>query len=133
MRVIKFRGKDLNTGEWAFGDLHTLCDKPHIHTEKTSFPFAGKRSFVDENTIGQFTGIKDNAGKEIYEGDIVLMENVFGYGTCKGVIKWDNNGYWYTDYKGDYDNRIIGTKGFVIGNIHDNPELLKGEDWNENN
>lgn len=79
------------------------------------------------DTVGQLTGLHDNNGKDIYEGDIVLMENVVGYGSCRGVVKWDDNrGYWYTDYKGDYDNRITGADGFVIGNIHDNPELLKG-------
>jgi len=59
MREIEFRGKDIETGKWVFGDLHTLCDNPHIHTEKSKFPYAGKRSFVIPETIGQFTGLLD--------------------------------------------------------------------------
>jgi len=76
MREIEFRGKDIETGKWAFGDLHTLCDKPHIHTEKSKFPYAGKRSFVIPETIGQFTGLLDKNGVKIFDGDIVRYYRV---------------------------------------------------------
>lgn len=76
MREIKFRGRDVKTGEWVYGDLHTLCDKPHIHTEPTAYPFAGRRSFIDPATVGQFTGLHDKNGREIYEGDIVKWLHV---------------------------------------------------------
>ena len=125
MREIKFRGKDLNTGEWAVCDLHTLCDKPHLHTEHTCFPFAGKRSFIDAETIGQFTGLRDKSGKDIYEGDIVQNGDAgFFY-----VIEW-------VETQASFLGKQVGSSSFiglaywldnlhVVGNIHDNPDFLR--------
>ena len=127
MREIKFRGKDLNTGEWAYGDLHTLCDHPHIHTEITSYPFAGKRSFVNPDTIGQFTGLQDKNGKDIYEGDIISF--VDGQKRVNG--EWVDNIHFYNvEYSKGAFSGVLGLAESmdavqVIGNIIDNPELLK--------
>lgn len=138
MREIEFRGKDIVTGEWVFGDLHTLCDKPHIHTEKSKFPYAGKRSFVIPETIGQFTGLLDKNGKKIYEGDIIkhpyvdpifrdLVEPKEGDGVTSEVVFHD--GAFVVKYD---ENDFIYLDGFtrhgyveVIGNIHENSELVK--------
>lgn len=143
MREIKFRGKDLNTGEWAYGDLHTLCDHPHIHTEITSYPFAGKRSFIDPDTIGQFTGMLDDSDTEIWEGDIVRMtdrpynlEDIgkVVYNTRLGcyrleVIKGNETrryAFIKSEIVNDGNARVPVTYLYeVIGNIYDNPELLK--------
>ena len=149
MRTIKFRGKDIKTGEWAYGDLHTLCDKPHIHTEPTVYPYAGRRSFVYPETVGQFTGLTDKNGKEIYEGDILRTtpktdydkENYVAYevfwhdNDCASHhIGWQMNRCHFqgcicgTMYIPEFLPKTTATME-VIGNIHDDPELLeKGGD-----
>jgi len=145
MRTIKFRGKDIKTGELVYGDLHVLCDRPHIHTEPTAYPYAGRRSFIDPDTVGQFTGLYDKNGKEIYEGDILLWtrKNVHIEGrplqdfSYKCIVYYDNDKrafqfrcelrcgacVGYLDFD---DDRADESFVEVIGNIHDNPELLKG-------
>lgn len=144
MRAIKFRGKDIKTGEWVHGDLHVLCDRPHIHTEPTTYPFAGKRSFIDPDTIGQFTGLTDKDGKEIYEGDILLWtrKNVHIEGrprqdfSDKCVVYYDNDKcafqfryelrcgacVGYLDFD---DDRADESFVEVLGNIHDHPSLIE--------
>lgn len=170
MREIEFRGKDIETGEWVFGDLHTLCDKPHIHTEKSKFPYAGKHSFVIPETVGQFTGLLDKNGKEIYEGDIVRYYRIDTYcinpdcdsflhihepflKKIEGVVSYEDGMFLCEDYApliwfgvsdlqeirseldateengwldvngNTIDESVLGIE--VIGNIHDNPELIK--------
>ena len=119
MREIEFRGIDIETGKWVFGDLHTLCDKPHIHTDKSNFPYAGKRSFVIIETIGQFTGLLDKNGKKIFEGDVIKC------GLRLYVCEFIEGGFEFRDLSdGKLVLKAIVNNSCIIGNIHDNPELI---------
>lgn len=118
MREIKFRGKRLDNGEWVYGDLHIRTPFPHIHSEIDY----GKAN-IDPHTIGQFTGLHDKNGKEIYEGDIVRYD--MG-GECE-VSYCIGGGFAGFDLSPAFHNGHQLKDVEVIGNIHDNPELLKTE------
>ncbi len=114
-REIKFRGKRLNNGDWVCGDLHLNTLYPHIH-----FGF-DDRAKIDTNTIGQFTGLLDKNGKEIYEGDIVSFTADKESKNWVRPIKWLGAGFTFGDiFPLNYPSGCYE----IVGNIHDNPELL---------
>lgn len=128
MRKIKFRGKNRWNGVWYYGSLFVkeLYGCPLI------FSTTIECSEVDPETIGQFSGLYDCNGKEIYEGDILKWEKD---GLMYVVKFWD--GMFYASVKECNDGILGGfplhaltkhdyRKCEIIGNIHDNPELLKG-------
>ena len=133
MREIVFRGKRLDNGEWIYGAFMpgNVCHKCQIVTswigEDEQHRHWVKAFPVDEDTAGQYTGLKDKNGQRIFEGDILQFTNDDGEKSLY-ICEWAQHG-WYTrpfeDYLlGDYLDEFFCHYSIVIGNIHDNPELL---------
>lgn len=127
MKVIKFRGKCLHSDEWCFGSLVDYEDEEMeiqgFDVFREGFDKWNEIS-VDPDTVGQFTGMYDCNGKEIYEGDIVKNESAGFF----GVIKFEDSAFIIDidKIKGTLFACLQTGSLEVIGNIHDNPELLKG-------
>ena len=131
MREIKFRGLELMTGDWVYGShLKTGTSLEYIVPQNliaNSFlPYT-----VDKDTVGQFTGLKDKNGKEIFEGDILgaedekpmYIEYSKGQAAFVFIDKFDSFGTTL------YTTTDISYEGFeVIGNIYDNTELLETQE-----
>lgn len=138
MREILFRGKRVDNGAWVEGAFCLKdCDDPFGYmVDRPSIikydpPFDGFWFRVDPETVGQFTGLTDKNGKKVFEGDIVKIKDFSGgcYLTCDQptsnfAVKWyGKEGRFGIDYMKLFPYDF--TKSEVIGNIHDNPELLK--------
>lgn len=123
MRTIKFRGKRIDNGEWVYGHYYTgtMTDAPYCLNDcRTCHVIIVDGIFyhVDPTTIGQFTGLTDTNGKEIYEGDICNCE--YNYDD-KRIIK-DAVSYYGGSFYPLCNMPSIYFE--VIGTIHDNPELI---------
>lgn len=139
-REIKFRGKSSVTNEWVYGSPVNVGNESHIvgfdevDLDGHHLMYCSDRPvFTKQGTIGQFTGLHDKNGKEIYEGDIVQMNIERGDILC--VVTWNLE-------VGEWDLNLVGCmiEGVrplglwlrdsscvikVIGNKFDNPELLE--------
>lgn len=119
-REIKFRGKRTDTGEWVYG---YLADENYINDINTVDLSSVE---VDPDTVGQYTGLKDWNGREIYEGDFLKSGDVIF------EVWWsDDNSCYMLDMVNPFKEMAIRmsdmnmTNMEVIGNRWDNPEMLE--------
>jgi len=158
-REIKFRGKSKADGKWvegAYFDLHHNDERKHIHhfIIPDGTPIPKERPIgeiqveIDLETLGQFTGLFDKNGREIYEGDI-LRKNTFvdndftetyldrdtigvvrilpscGTTICNCIVYETDDPYEEKKMKERIKRaHVVGKRCEIIGNIHDDPELL---------
>lgn len=141
MREILFRGKRKDNGEWVMGNLF-VPDNPETPTQICIGTNIVRISYdIDPKTIGQYTGLKDKNDKKIFEGDILNVRSYdYNYEYSTKVF-YNSHTLCVDVYGQDYDYTAIGfaydvwddenCEIEIIGNIHDNPELLKGGEDND--
>lgn len=147
MRTIKFRGKRVSDGEWVYGFYYELMgsngERIPVIDESKRFDHDGDSISVyrvSPETVGQFTGLLDKDGKEIYEGDLLRFINHYEKGVAYyvyHVVLWSHKFHmWYCFHSKNKKEEGIQGNCFLhaytqaspafelYGNIHDNPELL---------
>ncbi len=153
MREIKFRGKRLDNGEWVYGAFVPDATE-RTHGDMVTWGFIRRHNIesgrmesieVDRKSVGQYTGLKDKNGREIYEGDIVTWDDrsngkywrvaqvyydKFGRLCYKFTHKTTTTdligSIWYQGQFAYAETTHIDLE--IIGNIHENPELLGGSE-----
>ena len=138
-REILFRGKRIDDGEWVIGDFeHFYLPDGELVVYIGNWGKSIDKVFPE--TVGQYTGLTDKNGKKIFEGDVLHVHSDtcdYDFHTTVGA-KYGYISGFYVD--GDFDGGDFHEIGLamdwwenedatveIIGNIHDNPELLKGD------
>ena len=122
MRTIKFRAKSILNYEWLYGDLVHSADKKRFAI------LVNDKDSYDEceggpETVGQFTGLKDKNGEEIFEGDILDFDGItVEVRFVRGVFALLANGNLDDELCGDCRTDLFAK---VIGNVYENPDILK--------
>jgi uncharacterized phage protein (TIGR01671 family) len=137
MREILFRGKRIDNGEWVESDCIMQFEEHPIKKCRVVQLWVNGEGWVDviPETLGQFTCLTDKNGKRIFEGDIVKREFTLWHGETKktretqiGVVVYSNRECGFqVEKKCNLRKPWDGDTIQVIGNIHDNPELLEGK------
>lgn len=136
MREILFRGKRVDNSEWVYGSFTpSMNARSYITTDRictydASIVFADNDQYatfakVNEETIGQYTGLTDKNGKKIFEGDILRIRGDKEHPVL--IVFLDFGWVCVMERYKHYRHRLENNseKYEVIGNIHDNPELLQ--------
>ena len=141
MREILFRGKRIDNGEWVEGSYfkqEEYYGDPEIKhciitsIEVLSFDQALEYYEVIPETVGQYTGLKDKNGKKIFEGDVTKHQFIFhdefyeiGFGFGSFYHRQIQEQMLYGTSFDDNEFGIDSESMEIVGNIHDNPELLE--------
>ena len=126
MREILFRGKRIDNGEWVEGyfvNLWLMHYQKHqpIITDNNAVSYD-----VDPSTVGQYTGLCDKNGKKIFEGDIMAF-TAYGFDYVGTVEFAYGSASVMCEHASPFLDQAVSKHGaYIIGNIHDNPELLNG-------
>lgn len=118
MREIKFRAWNRYNKEMRFFDNYSVCHEYYSITWNDSNLDSDTWALASDDPLMQYTGLKDKNGKEIYEGDIVRQE----FGEHVEVKWWEETGFYPFVYHGD---QWTAAECEIIGNKHENPDLLK--------
>ena len=126
-REILYRGKCVDNGEWVEG--YFVKYQPCASEEKIIYGIVPEYASalylneIDPSTVGRYTGLTDKNGVKIFEGDILEAES----GNI-GYVMFINGAFMKSCNSKDMPFLIASDVNAVIGNVFDNPELLKGED-----
>lgn len=127
-REILFRAKCVDNGEWVYGyfcefpcddgtDIPSILRIENKENDRIIMQYP-----IISETVGRFTGLTDKNGVKIFEGDILEAES-----GNRGYVMFINGAFMKSCNSKDMPFLIASDVNAVIGNIHDNPELLKGE------